>query len=188
MALAKAIKTHMNIVLEKKPRMLVKAYCNLNDLETPLFSKYKLAPKKMNSKFHIHIPNLKINQLRVELDNITSDFENSNNKLKAIICHHKLFTEVNDFIYSAIKPYIYSSHIFQEKNCNIVNETNKTHYSPEALLDLIANKIKELNIKDDKIEISELDIIFKYAKKNSYSLEIIYALYILNTVLEYLVN
>lgn len=210
MALAKAIKTHMNIVLEKKPRMLVKAYCNLNDLETPLFSKYKLTPKKMNSKFHIHIPNLKINQLRVELDNITSDFENSkyywrcvlhkgsgknalsvqfdNNKLKAIICHHKLFNEVNDFIYSAIKPYIYSSHIFQEKNCNIVNETNKTHYSPEALLDLIANKIKELNIKDDKIEISELDIIFKYAKKNSYSLEIIYALYILNTVLEYLVN
>ena len=210
MALAKAIKTHMNIYLEKKPRNLVKANINLNDLQSPLFSKYKSSPKKMNSKFHIHIPNLKINQLRVELDNITSDFDKSkyiwrcvlhkgsgktalsvqfnNNKLLPIISSHKLFEEINDFINTNIRPYIFSSYKFQEKNCNIVNENNETHYSPETLLELIANKITELDIKDDKIEINELDTYLKYMKKNLYSMEIIYALYILNRTVEYLIN
>ena len=210
MALAKAIKTHMNIYLEKKPRNLVKATINLNDLQSPLFSKYKSVPKKMNSKFHIHVPNLKINQLRVELDNITSDFDKSNyvwrcvlhkgsgktalsvqfnnNKLLPIISSHKLFEKINDFINTNIRPYIYSSYKFQEKNCNIVNENNETHYSPETLLELIANKITELDIKDDKIEICELDTYLKYMKKNLYSMEIIYALYILNRTTEYLIN
>jgi DNA (cytosine-5)-methyltransferase 1 len=208
MALAKAIKIHMNIQLEKKPRMLVKATINLNDLKCPLFSKYKLVPKKMNSKFHIHIPNLKINQLRVELDNITSDFDKSqyiwrcvlhkgsgkhalsvqfdNNKLVPLICNHKLFEELTNFININIKPYVYSSYKFQEKNCNIVNENNETHYSPCGLLELIANKITELAIKDEKIEIAELDIILNYVKKNTYSMETICALYILNAVVAYL--
>lgn len=206
MALAKAIKTHMNIQLTKKPRMLVKANINLNDLKFPLFSKYKLVPKKMNSKFHVHIPNLKINQLRVELDNITSNFDKSeyiwrcvlhkgsgknalcvqfnNHKLHALICNHTLFNTITNFININIKPYIYCSYKFQEKNCNIVNENNETHYSPEALLELIANKITELSVKDEKIEIPELDIILNYAKKNTYSMEIIYALYILNAAVE----
>ena len=52
--------------------------------------------------------------------------------------------------------------------------------------ELIANKITELSIKDDKIEIDELDTILKYSKKNTYSMETIYALYILNGVVEYL--
>ena len=77
MALAKAIKQNMNIQLNKKPRILVSAYVNLNELKSPLFSQHKSSTKKMNSKFHIHVPYLKINQLRVELDNIDSDFENS---------------------------------------------------------------------------------------------------------------
>jgi hypothetical protein len=210
MALAKAIKTHMNIQLNKKPRMLVKANINLNDLKIPLFSKYKLVPKKMNSKFHIHIPNLKINQLRVELDNITSNFEKSqyiwrcvlhkgsgknalsvefnNHKLHALICNHTLFKNVTNFINSNIKPYVYCSYKFQEKNCNIVNENNETHYSPETLLELIANKIIELNVKHEKIEIAELDTILNYAKKNTYSMETIYALYILNAVVENLIT
>jgi hypothetical protein len=55
-------------------------------------------------------------------------------------------------------------------------------------LQLISNKIKELDIKDDTVEIDELDSILKYSKKNSYSLEIMYSLYILNIVIEELKN
>ena len=87
-----------------------------------------------------------------------------------------------------IKPYIYDSYKFQEKNCNIVNSENENHYSPYEILQLISNKIKELDIKDDTVEIDELDSILKYSKKNSYSLEIMYSLYILNIVIEELKN
>ena len=208
MALAKAIKNAMHIELVKKHRILVKAHFNLNDLKQPLFSQYKVSAKKMNSKFHIHVPALKINQLRVELDNITSDFENStynwrcllhkgsgksalktsfeNKKFQTLISSHNAFAEINNFIHDSIKPYVYDSCKFQEKNCNIVNAENETHYSPEELLQLISNKIKELDIKEDGIEVDELDTIFKYTKKNTYSMEILYSLYILNTVIEML--
>ena len=210
MALAKAIKQNMNIQLNKKPRILVSAYVNLNELKSPLFSQHKSSTKKMNSKFHIHVPYLKINQLRVELDNIDSDFENStfvwrcllhkgsgkkalktrfdNKKFHAIISKHKSFKEINKFLNDDIKPYIYDSYKFQEKNCNIVNYENENHYSPYEILQLISNKIKELDIKDDTVEIDELDSILKYSKKNSYSLEIMYSLYILNIVIEELKN
>lgn len=210
MALAKAIKQNLNIQLNKKPRILVSAYVNLNELKSPLFSQYKSSTKKMNSKFHIHVPYLKINQLRVELDNIDSDFENStfvwrcllhkgsgkkalktrfdNEKFHAIISKHKSFKEINKFLNDDIKPYIYDSYKFQEKNCNIVNSENENHYSPYEILQLISNKIKELDIKDDTVEIDELDSILKYSKKNSYSLEIMYSLYILNIVIEELKN
>ena len=206
MALAKAIKQCMNIQLNKKPRILVNAYVNLNDLKIPLFSKYKSSPKKLNSKFHIHVPYLKINQLRVELDNVTSDFEKSefnwrcvlhkgsgktalktqfdNDKLRAIISNHKLFNKINEFIDNNIKPYVNNSFKFQEKNCNIVNAENETHYSPDELLQMISTQIKALDIKDDIIEVEELDKIFKYTKKNTYSMEILYSLYILNAVVE----
>ena len=161
----------------------------------------------MNSKFHIHVPNLKINQLRVELDNITSDFENSkftwrcllhkgsgknalktsfeNSRFCDIISTHKSFEEVNSFINDEIKPYIHNSLIFQEKNCNITSSSpnNESHYSPDRLLHTISNKIKELDIKDDMFEVGELDTIFKYSKKNKYSIEILYSLYILNSAI-----
>jgi len=207
-ALAKAIKQDMNIQLNKKPRQFVKAYVNLNDLKMPLFSQYKSSQKKMNSKFHIHVPYLKINQLRVELDNITSDFENSkfiwrcllhkgsgktalntqfgNNKFHAIISNHKSFNEINKLIEDSIKPKVYDSYKFQEKNCNIINSENETHYSPNDLLQLISSKIKELGINNDTVEVDELDVILKYTKKNTYSMEILYSLYILNAVIEHL--
>ena len=38
--------------------------------------KISIKPRKMNSKFHSHVPEMKINQLRVELDNMESDFDN----------------------------------------------------------------------------------------------------------------
>lgn len=207
MALAKAIKKDMNIELKKEDRPLVKAYLNLNDLNVPLFSKYKPSPKKMNSKYHIHVPYLKINQLRVELDNITSDFENSkyiwrcllhkgsgkkalntqfdNVKLYEILSKDLHFKEINSFV-ETIKPYVNDSKKFQEKNCNIINNDNQMHYSPDELLEKISIKIKEMNIKENKVESCELDKILNYTKKNMYSTEILYSLYILNELVEQL--
>lgn len=208
MALARAIKQNMEVQLIKKPRILVRAYVNLNELSAPLFSTKKTSLKKMNSKFHIHVPYLKINQLRVELDNITSDFDKSeftwrcllhkgsgktalktkfdNDKFYALISSHKSFNAINTFINHNIKPYVYNNYKFQEKNCNIVNSENEKHYSPDELLHLISVKIKELDIKDDIMEVAELDTIFKYTKKNTYSMEILYSLYILNSVIDHL--
>ena len=199
MALAKAIKQDMNIQLIKKPRVLVKAYVNLNELTNPLFN-YKFTLKKMNSKFHVHVPYFKINQLRVELDNITSDFENStfkwrcllhkgsgkkalkvqfeNDRFRKLISNHKSFNEVNKFIEKS-KPHVYDSFVFQERNCGIPNES---HYSPDELLKLISDKIKELDIKTDGIEVDELDELFN-SKKNTYSMEIMYSLYVVNAVI-----
>jgi DNA (cytosine-5)-methyltransferase 1 len=202
MALAKAIKQHMNVTLTKTPRPIVNAYVNLNDLTAPLYAHYKSSTKKMNSKFHIHVPYLKINQLRVELDNITSDFENStfvwrcllhkgsgksalktefdNSKLYGLISTHASFSEIQTFI-DDIKQRVYDSYKFQERNCKINDDSS--HYSPEELLESISQKIKSLDIKDNAIEVDELDTIFKYTKKNMYSMEILYSLYILNEVI-----
>jgi DNA (cytosine-5)-methyltransferase 1 len=62
MALAKAIKQELQVTLKKRPRVLVKTP-NLNDLKEPLYVHYKSGPKKLNSKFHVHVPYLKIKQL-----------------------------------------------------------------------------------------------------------------------------
>lgn len=204
-ALAKALKKDMNIKLKKEERILIKTNVNLNDLKVPLFSNYKSSPKKMNRKYHIHVPYLKINQLRVELDNITSDFENSkyrwrcllhkgsgknalyttfeNDKLCDILSNDVYFKEINTFI-ETIKPYINDSTKFQEKNCAILNNENKNHYSPDELLEKISIKINEINIKDNNVESCELDKILKYTKKNMYSIKILYSLYILNELVE----
>jgi DNA (cytosine-5)-methyltransferase 1 len=201
MALAKAMKREMNVELVKTERVLIKAHFNLNDLTTPLFANYTSSPKKMNSKFHVHVPYLKINQLRVELDNITSDFENSvfkwrcilhkgsgKNALKTqlsntivypLISSQSTFQEMNTWLQD-LKLHVYDSYIFQEKNCNI--EIEKMHYSPTELLHQISSKIKELNIKDETVEVPELDTVFQTSKKNDYSIEILYSLYIVNAV------
>ena len=47
---------------------------NFNDLENGILSNYVPKPKKINSKFHIHVPHMKIAQMRVELDNTESNF------------------------------------------------------------------------------------------------------------------
>ena len=36
---------------------------------------------KIDSKFHIHVPYVKINQLRVELDNLESEFVGQDSKM-----------------------------------------------------------------------------------------------------------
>jgi len=197
MALALAIKQNKTFAV--KPRLLVKAQVNLNDLTAPLFSKYRVAPKKLNSKFHIHVPYLKINQLRVELSNVTSDFENNvfqwncilhkgsgkkalktqfeNTPLVPILSAHKHYTEINKFI-GELKGRVTHSHTLQEKNCNI--PINTAHYSPLELLQSISNKIKSLDMKDEAAVVPELDQIFNC--KTTYAMEILYALYILNSV------
>ena len=207
MALANAIKRAMNVMLVKKERVLVKPQVNLNDLKTPLFANYVSSPKKLNSKFHVHVPYLKVNQLRVELDNITSNFEQSkfvwrcvlhkgsgkkamhyqmnNNKVHALISNHRTFTEMNQWL-EELKSHVYDSYLFQQKNCNIVtNEDRPNHYSPTELLQHISSKIKELNIKEEFVEVDELDVAFK-SKKNEYPLEILYSLYIVNDVVDQL--
>ena len=205
MALANAIKRNLNVVLVKKERVLVNGEVNLNKLKTPLFANYVSSPKKLNSKFHVHVPYLKVNQLRVELDNITSEFEQNvfkwrcvlhkgsgkkamqyqmqNNKVHPLISNHRTFSEMNQWL-EEMKSHVYDSYLFQQKNCNIETEEN-THYSPTELLHHISSKIKELNIKDEFIEVHELDVAFQ-SKKNEYPLEILYSLYIVNTIVDQL--
>ena len=205
MALANAIKRDMNVVLVKKERVLVKAKVNLNELTTPLFANYVSSPKKLSSKFHVHVPYLKVNQLRVELDNITSDFEQStfvwrcvlhkgsgkkamqtqlnNTKVHPIISNHRTFSEMNQWL-EELKPHVYDSYLFQQKNCNISTDEN-THYSPTEVLQHISNKIKEFNIKEEFVEVDELDVAFQ-CKKNEYPLEILYSLYMVNSVVDQL--
>jgi len=206
-ALANAIKKDMNIQLCVSKRKLNKASINLNELKEPVFSNYYSKPKKLSSKFHIHVPYLKINQLRVELDNMSSDFENSkfiwscsihkgsgkqaiktqynNPKFINLINNHNKYNDMIKFI-DSIKPKVYNSLIFQEKNCDIPNQ--QEHYSPYELLELISTTIKGFKIDNDTVEINELDEIFQYKKKpNKYPLEVIFSLYILNSVVELLV-
>lgn len=199
MALAHAIKQALHMTLTKKPRLLVKATVNLNDLTVPLFAHHIAAkPKKLTSKFHVHVPYLKIKQLRVELDNLESDFKNndfrwrcllhkgsgpkalktafSNTQLHAYIATHKHFKELTQFIETEIKPRMFDRYTFQAKNCGLVDVE---HFAPAELLERIAQKIKALDFQD-VVEIPELDTIFKTSKKNTYSLELMYALYMLN--------
>jgi len=204
MALANAIKHEMKLMLVKKERVLVKCKVNLNDLKTPLFANYISSPKKLNSKFHVHVPYLKLNQLRVELDNITSDFEQSvfkwrcvlhkgsgkkamqyqmtNAKVHSLISNHRTFLEMNQWL-EELKLHVYDSYLFQQKNCNIETEENN-HYSPTELLNHISSKIKELNIKDEYVTVNELDVAFQSSKENEYPLEILYSLYMVNAVVE----
>jgi DNA (cytosine-5)-methyltransferase 1 len=209
MALANAIKQEMKLTLVKKERLLVKAQVNLNDLSTPLFANYISSPKKMNSKFHVHVPYLKLNQLRVELDNITSDFEQSvfkwrcilhkgsgkkamqyqmnNNKVHPLISNHQTFSEMNQWL-EELKHHVYDTYLFQQKHCNIETEENEdrpNHYSPTELLHHISSKIKELNIKDEFMDVDELDVAFQ-SKKNKYPLEILYSLYMVNAIVDQL--
>jgi hypothetical protein len=208
-ALARAIKYNYssNADFVKCDRQIVLCKNNLNDLKCPIFSNYKMGTKKLTAKYHIHIPYMKINQLRIELDNVMSDFENlkfvwrcvihkgsgknacstvySNTNLIPIICNHALFNEINDFI-ELNRNRVFDSYKFQEKYCNTY--LNSNHYSPDELLTAISDKIMSLNIEDEYVENLELDICLNFSKKNLYPMKIMYALYILNSFVECLVN
>ena len=215
-ALAKAIKTKYlssDIDFIKNDRQIVLCKNNLNNLKFPIFSNYKTSTKKLTAKYHVHIPYIKINQLRIELDNTTSEFEKlnfvwrcvihkgsgknarktvySNKNLIPIISNHRLFGEINDFV-QLNKERVFDSYKFQEKYCNI--ECNVecnvecNHFSPDELMKEISDKIISLNIEDEYIENLELDSYLNYSKKNLYPMKILYALYILNSFIEFLVK
>ena len=79
--LQEAIKEYNNLNLSKNnatllEHLIIDKPFNLNSLTEPLYSKHEIKPKKYNTKFKEHIPYLKINQYRVELDNTDSNFEN----------------------------------------------------------------------------------------------------------------
>ena len=204
-ALGDSIKKDMNIKLECEPREIKKMKFNLNDLKEPLFSKYKPKPKKINSKFHIHIPYLKLNQLRVELDNTKSNFDNEefiwesilhkgagknakNTKMNTkdienMIKSHNKFTQVKKLVKENLEKKLFNSRVFQEKNCNIEND--KDHYSPAQVLEMISHFIKNLDVSGDSIKNTELDNTFQNKNEADYPIEIIFGFYITNKVCDF---
>ena len=74
--------------------------------------------------------------------------------------------------------------LFQKKNCyiDISDSINPIHLSPAEALEFISNKIKGLNIADERIEIDDLDKVLNYTKQKKYPLEVIYSLWGVNTI------
>ena len=102
----------------------------MNDLPNGLFSNHVVKPKKINSKFHIHVPSLKIKQLRVELDNLSSDFQNDN------------------FIWKS------SLHKGAGKTAMVTSFTNEKYYSISSDVDKEWNNTNDWyvnNIKPDSV-------------------------------------
>ena len=179
---------------------------NLNNLKTGILSNHIPKPKKINSKFHIHVPNIKIAQLRVELDNTESDFKeekfiwksylhkgSGKNAIKLQFPNEKLVELLDNPIFDKFKKTIckifkniYNNTIFQKQNCNIkIDEIDKKHLAPYEALELIQDNINKL-INDEKIQCSELDTLLKYKKPNDYPLKVLYSLYAVNLIQELL--
>ena len=195
-ALARAIKNELNMTMSKEKRIINTNIYNLNNEKNPIY--LKIVPKPL--KLNVHVPYMKIKQLRVELDNLESDFENENiiwncylhkgsgknavktkflnNDLIKYIKNMKHINKLNNFIENEIKLKINDSLIFQKRNCDI--DKTDLHYSPFEILNLISEEIKSLNIKDEIINIDELDKLLNYNNTNDYPLEVIYSLYLVN--------
>jgi DNA (cytosine-5)-methyltransferase 1 len=214
MALARAIREKENIPLVPPPRRELvpfdtKLNINLNDLKTPLFANHVCAKeKKMNSKFHVHVPHLKIHQLRVELDNNASDFTNEQyvwrcllhrgagkgakstvftaEQCRAILSSHPSFVEMEAFLEEEIRPRMLTNQTFQEKNCNIINDENERQLSPMELLEAISVKIKSMGLQNERLGVDTLDQQLEYSKKNEYSVEVLFALYMVNMAVSFL--
>ena len=173
---------------------------NFNDLENGILSNYVPKPKKINSKFHIHVPHMKIAQMRVELDNTESNFNDEKfiwksylhkgsgkNAIKLQFSNEKLKELLNSDTFSNFKKElkklftknIYDSTIFQKKNCNIPIEDK--HFAPYESLELIEITVNKY-VNDEKINSSELDTLLKYNKPNNYSLKVLYSLYGVNLI------
>lgn len=202
-ALANEIKKEMKIKFTVKKRQVKPIPFNLNTIKAGLFSKFKPKPRKINSKYHIHVPNLKIKQLRVELDNMESDFENeqfkwscylhkgsgknavkskiSNSEIVQYIENHNDYSKMMEVITTQLNPYLFNSKIFQEKNCNIVVDSN--HISPDDALTIVSEFIA--NIDDTNIDCPLLDSILKYKKNTQHPIKIIMALYMVDKISEY---
>ena len=159
-----------------------------------------ITTKKINSKFHIHVPHMKIAQLRVELDNTESNFKDeqfvwksylhkgsgknavklqfSNEKLEKILCN-EVFSNFKKELNKLFTKNIYNAIVFQKKNCSIPVEDK--HFAPYESLELIENTINKY-VNDEKIKSSELDNLLKYNKPNNYSVKVLYSLYGVNLI------
>lgn len=202
-ALANEIMIEMNLELQVPKREVKSIPFNLNNIKAPLFSKFKVKPKKINSKYRIHVPTIKIKQLRVELDNTESDFENdtftwhcylhkgsgekavkakiSNDEISPYIENHNDFSKMLEILSRNLKPYLYNSKKFQEKNCNIDLESD--HISPDAALKVVANFVT--SVDDTNIDCPLFDSVLEYKKINPHPVRIMMALYMVNEITEY---
>ena len=216
LALANAIKNKIQVELKDTTRIShdnlgeMKTFVNLNDMKTPIFSTHVSKPKKLDSKFHIHVPYMKINQLRVELDNMKSEFigadtknfeweaslhKGSGKKAKKTIYSNKdllkyiknepEFKEVDKFT-KTLKSRIHNSYLFQQKNCDLVSVKEDKHFAPYELLETISDYLKSLDVTNDSVSVPELDTELDYVKPNMYPINILYSLYILNKSVSFL--
>ena len=204
-ALATAIYQNDKMVgLPIEPRSDFNVTKNLNDLTVPLFNNYKPNASKLSCKFHIHVPYIKIEQLRAQLDNI---IEKGKEKEVEWICKlHKgsgknatsvgllndvlvnyidstpYFNALLETLTTKFKGQIYDKYLFQIKNCKIKCEDN--HLSPIEALTIISDTIKSFDIKDIKLNVPQLDELLDCHKE--YPLEILYSLYGVNYIIELL--
>ena len=206
-ALALAILEKDNIVI---PSIVQRDNIRLDcEQINPLFdSDFEEGSKKVNSKYSRHIPYLKLNQFRVELDNTKSNLKDKNNNkdietlnikwsssihrgsgknaLKDTISNNKLRDILDKkklfCLDILLKKYfsnkIYDSKLFQLKNCRLDKEND--HYSPDEALELI----KTILDKQFNNDIIRTELLFN--KDYEYNQKIIYGLYALNYIVELL--
>ena len=213
-ALAIEILKKDNIFIKEiKQRDTIKLDC---EQKTSLFEKFIEKPKKINSKYSRHIPYLKINGIRIELDNTKSNLKdkinNKNIETLDIIWTCSLhkgsgkgalkFEIENDIIVpilddSLIKEIniqlelfsdrLYDAKLFQIKNCRI--EDDRDHLSPDEILQNIKN-ILDILFTDEINPTDYLKIDFIKNKNNQpYPInpKLLYGLYCINYIVK-LVN
>ena len=209
-ALAKAIKKDANLTYDApiEIRKNHEVGFNLNDLLNDTIEDFVMKPKRITSKFAQHPPYIKKESLRVELSNKTSVFDKlspkfewtndlhrgagkgakkvkySNDKLETHILNSPHFEEYKQSLEDHFNGKINDALLFQKKNCyiDIGDSINPIHLSPAEALEFISNKIKGLNISDERIEIDDLDKVLNYTKQKKYPLEVIYSLWGVNTI------
>lgn len=201
-ALGNAILKNDNKRIGKvKQREIVKLNC---EQKNSLFENFEEKPKKLNSKYSRHIPYLKINSMRVELDNSESGLKvkkeeynsinfvwkcylhkGSGSKAIKTICSNDLIENyVNkDLLDSKLKlefeGKVYDSKLFQIKNCNI--DSIEDHLSPDDVLFKIKDILDEY-VKDEQM-VKILDI---FNKEMEFHPKILSGLYCLNYIIELL--
>ena len=161
-------------------------------------------PRRITSKYSIHIPYLKINTLRVELSNKSSPFTDGeykwtsilhrgagNNAKKCELSNHMLETAINNSIFvdiftefkkamlSRTQGLIHSSEEFQKKMCRI--STSTSHKSPDEILDIIKKCVDEYIDVLDTLEIEECK---KSLMKSEIPIKIVFGFWGLNNVVE----
>ena len=192
-ALANAILENDNVIrATPNKREVIKLD---GEQKTKLFTTYKINPRKINAKFKMHIPYLKINQFRVELDNTESDFVTTfiwksylhkgsgKNALKTQASNSILEQYLTSPLLDKIKNSLFEhfsvnldAKLFQEAHCLL---SSNSHITPTEILEKIKEIIDTNILIDETIEIEDI-----FPKKLNYPIKILYGLYCVN----YIVN